>query len=82
MSTAPAAVCLLGKVNRYVGSHIDNLGYKNGVFISSFSQVASLVITAPQFISEPVAHMVSTTAIGKADFTRDLSRTKSHGEPS
>ena len=82
ISTAPAAVCLEGNVYRYVGSQMDNLGYNRGWLISSFSWVFSLLMTAPEFISEPVAHIVRTTATGSAPATRLLSLTRSQGWPS
>ena len=50
--------------------------------ISSFSWVSSLLMTAPEFISEPVAQMVKTTATGRAFFTRLLFKTRSQGFPS
>ena len=46
------------------GSKIENTGNKPGPPMVRFSLVSALVITAPEFISEPVAGRVSTVPKG------------------
>ena len=75
------ANCRFGREYVTVGSMTENRGNTSGQWKASFSLVDSRVMTAPQFISEPVAAIVSTEAKGTPQAARPL-RTISHGSPS
>src|SRR4051794_26119200 len=61
---------------------MENLGKVNGLPHPYFSFVSQLVITDPEFISEPVAANVSTVPNGNASLTAAFFTTKSHASPS
>ena len=63
-STTPFCNCLFGKEVMTVGSTIENTGNNALPPKVSFSCVASIVTTAPEFISEPVAGKVKTVPKG------------------
>ena len=63
-STTPFCNCLFGKEVITVGSTTENFGNKALPPNVNFSCVASMVTTAPEFISEPVAGKVRTVPKG------------------
>src|SRR5690554_8200963 len=65
-STIPLAICFFGSVLTTVGSKKENFGNPCGPPIVLFSFSLLFEITAPEFISEPVAGKVNTVPKGKA----------------
>ena len=63
-SASPLAICRSGMDDTTFGSRIEKTGNKPGPPMVSFCLVSARVITAPEFISEPVAGKVSTVPNG------------------
>ena len=82
-SVIPFAICRFGKVATTLGSNKENFGKANGPPIVRFSFNSDREITAPEFISDPVAGSVSTVPNGIASVKAYPSfRSKtSHGSP-
>ena len=79
-SAKPFANCRFGIDAITLGSSIENSGNRPGPPIPNFSLVSALVITAPEFISDPVAGKVSTTPNGIPFSVRILLLKISQGE--
>jgi hypothetical protein len=81
-STTPLAVWRTGRLNKVLGSSTAKRGKTFSEPKKSLSPVSRRLMTAPEFISEPVAASVSTTPSGTAVLTLPLPVSSSHGSPS
>src|SRR5450759_5942599 len=78
-STMPFATWRSGSEKVVSGSRIEKTGKVYRLPKANFSRVEAREMTAPEFISEPVAGRVRTEASGKAEVTGAWVARMSHG---